>query len=209
MKKMHGRLCIIIGAALLLAALSLVLYNLNKDSHGGKVSQELLEELKLELPQISTYDENELNNDLFKEYEGNEPIQDNFIEVNGRIYAGVIYIPSLQLELPVLSEWSYDNLDISPCRYSGSAARGSLIIAAHNYRSHFGRLQELGSGDIIIFTDGKGIVYEYETVQTETINGRDVEAMEFGSEKNWDLTLFTCTLSGQSRVTVRAVRTNS
>lgn len=210
MKKMHGRLCIIIGAALLLAALSLVLYNLNKDSHGGKASQELLEELRLELPQISTYDGNELNNnDLFKEYESNEPIQDNFIEVNGRTYAGVIFIPSLQLELPVLSEWSYDNLDISPCRYSGSAARGNLIIAAHNYRSHFGRLQELGSGDIIIFTDGKGIVYEYEAVQTETVDGRDVEAMEFGSENNWDLTLFTCTLSGQSRVTVRAVRTNN
>ena len=60
MKKMHGRLCIIIGAALLLAALSLVLYNLNKDSHGGKASQELLEELRLEIPQISTYDGNEL-----------------------------------------------------------------------------------------------------------------------------------------------------
>ena len=209
MKKMHGRLCIMIGAALLLAALSLVLYNLNKDSQGGKASQELLAELKLEMPQISSDDGNLSNNDLFKEYEDDEPDQDNFIEVNGRIYAGVIYIPSLQLELPVLSEWSYDNLDISPCRYSGSAFKGNLIIAAHNYRSHFGRLQELGSGDTIIFTDGKGIVYEYETVQTETVDGRDVEAMELGSENNWDLTLFTCTLSGQSRVTVRSLQTNN
>ena len=55
----------------------------------------------------------------------------------------------------------------------------------------------------------RGIVYEYETVQTETVDGRDVEAMELGSENNWDLTLFTCTLSGQSRVTVRAVQTNN
>ena len=55
MKKMHGRLCIMIGAALLLAALSLVLYNLNKDSQGGKASQELLAELKLEMPQIMIY----------------------------------------------------------------------------------------------------------------------------------------------------------
>ena len=128
MKKMHGRLCIMIGAALLLAALSLVLYNLNKDSQGGKASQELLAELKLEMPQISSDDGNLSNNDLFKEYEDDEPDQDNFIEVNGRIYAGVIYIPSLQLELPVLSEWSYDNLDISPCRYSGSAFKGNLIM---------------------------------------------------------------------------------
>ena len=67
----------------------------------------------------------------------------------------------------------------------------------------------LKTKDTIIFTDGKGIVYEYETVQTETVDGRDVEAMELGSENNWDLTLFTCTLSGQSRVTVRAVQTNN
>ena len=72
MKKMHGRLCIMIGAALLLAALSLVLYNLNKDSQGGKASQELLAELKLEMPQISSDDENLSNNDLFKEYEDND-----------------------------------------------------------------------------------------------------------------------------------------
>lgn len=207
MKKTHGRLCIMLGAALLLAALSLVLYNLNQDRRSGKAAQELLEELGQEMPstsEISEIPETGFGEDLFVEYEKIEAAEENLIEADGRLYVGIISIPSLQLELPVLSEWSYPNLKLSPCRYSGTAAGGNLIIAAHNYRSHFGRLQELGSGDTIFFTDGNGVTYEYETTQTENINGSDISAMEFGSADSWDLTLFTCTLSGQSRVTVRA-----
>ena len=87
----------------------------------------------------------------------------------------------------------------------GSAAGGDLIIAAHNYSSHFGRLDEFQGGEEIIFISADGTVLNYEVIQTENISGKDVEAMEFGSADEWDLTLFTCTLSGQSRVTVRAV----
>ena len=46
-------------------------------------------------------------------------------------------------------------------------------------------------------------MHTYEVVQTDLLIGTDVSAMAEGDE-NWDLTLFTCTLSGQSRVTVRA-----
>ena len=209
MKKTHGRLCIILGAALLFAALSLVLYNLNQDRRSGNTARELLAELRQEMPVTSEVSElpseTGFGGDLFVEYETTEPAEEKLIEADGRLYVGIISIPSLQLELPVLSEWSYPNLKLSPCRYSGTAAGGNLIIAAHNYRSHFGRLQELVSGDTIFFTDGYGVTYEYETVQTENINGKDISAMESGSADGWDLTLFTCTLSGQSRVAVRAV----
>ena len=116
-----------------------------------------------------------------------------------------VNFPDLGIELPVQSEWSYPALKISPCRYKGSILTGDLILAAHNYQSHFGRIQELNTGAEILLTDGNGEVHHYEVVQTEIIPGQDVEAMEFGSAENWDLTLFTCTLSGQSRVTVRAV----
>ena len=37
-------------------------------------------------------------------------------------------------------------------------------------------------------------------VARETLNPTDIEGMESG---NWDLTLFTCTVGGQSRVTIR------
>ena len=40
----------------------------------------------------------------------------------------------------------------------------------------------------------------YKMVERETLNPTDIEGMESG---NWDLTLFTCTVGGQSRVTIR------
>lgn len=209
MKKMHGKICIITGTALLLAALSLVFFNLYNDSQSGKTAQRLLNDIKNEIPQSSQNSDNPIidnPDDLFSEYNDADD-EEKLIEADGMYYLGIISIPSLQIELPVLSEWSYPNLKLSPCRYKGTVKGGDLIIAAHNYRTHFGRIQELVSGDIIIFTDANGVAHEYETVQTESINGKDIEAMEFGAADNWDLTLFTCTLSGQSRVTVRAVST--
>lgn len=203
----------ILGAMLLLAALFLVMYNLHEDKKGQDQSAEILSQLREKLPEpteaplLPDFSEAE---DLFAQYEETtEPEEivpeETLIEVDGQMYLGIISIPSLGIELPVLHEWSYPGLKISPCRYKGSVYTGDLIIAAHNYRSHFGRIQELNSGDLLIFTDGNGVAHRYSVLQSEMINGRDIWSMEFGSADFWDLTLFTCTLSGQSRVTVRAM----
>ena len=120
--------------------------------------------------------------------------------INGMDYIGVLQIPSLELELPIASEWNYPNLKTAPCRYSGSAYLNNLIICAHNYTSHFGNLKYLREGDIATFTDMDGNVFTYKMMERETLNPTDIEGMESG---NWDLTLFTCTVDGQSRVTIR------
>ena len=80
------------------------------------------------------------------------------------------------------------------------------MICAHNYTSHFGRIKELHSGDEIVFTDVTGRQYPYAVISIEQYPGTDVEHIKFGNAEEWDLTLFTCTLNGQSRVTVRAER---
>ena len=103
-----------------------------------------------------------------------------------------------------MNEWSYPNLKISPCRYKDSYLDNDMIIAAHSYRSHFGRIVELNSGSEIIFTNVSRKVWIYEVDNIENISDTDIEAMDFGAAESWDLTLFTCTLSGQSRVTIRA-----
>ena len=125
--------------------------------------------------------------------------------INGIDFIGVLRIPALELELPIISEWNYPNLKSAPCRYSGSAYLNNMIICAHNYSSHFGRLKSLREGDVVQFTDMDDNVYTYQVVGLETLNPTDVEGMESG---DWDLTLFTCTVGGQSRVTVRLERTD-
>lgn len=211
MKKAHGLCCILLGAILLIAALSLVLYNTNENKESREVANNILSELKIEMPETTTATTvTTLENDLFVYYAQFETttvpvIEEPKKEIDGNIYIGIIEIPALQLELPVMSEWSYPNLKLSPCRYKGTVAERNIIIAAHNYNSHFGRLKELYGGEDIIFTDTNGYPHYYEVSQITEINGRDIESMDFGSADTWDLTLFTCTLSGQSRVTVRAV----
>ena len=85
----------------------------------------------------------------------------------------------------------------------GSAYTDDLIIAAHNYTRHFGNLKNLEPGDRIIFTDVDGNVFSYEVILRETLMPTAIEEMESG---DWDLTLFTCTIGGAYRVTVRCQR---
>ena len=122
--------------------------------------------------------------------------------IDGIDYIGVLEIPSLNLELPVISQWSYPNLRIAPCRYSGSAYSGGLVIAAHNYDSHFGRLKTLQTDDEVIFTDIDGNTFTYKVAVMEILEPLATEEMK---SEEWDLSLFTCTIGGRSRVTVRCV----
>ena len=58
------------------------------------------------------------------------------VEIDGYGYVGVLTIPTLELELPVMSEWDAARLKIAPCRYSGSTKTRDLVIAGHNYTTH-------------------------------------------------------------------------
>ena len=77
------------------------------------------------------------------------------------------------------------------------------MIAAHNYRSHFGRLSALVQGDTVRFTDVDGNLFLYEVVVLEILEPDETEAMIAGV---YDLSLFTCTAGGASRFTVRCKR---
>lgn len=113
---------------------------------------------------------------------------------------GILEIPALDLELPVISSWSYSSLRQAPCRYSGSAYKGDLVIAAHNYQFHFGGLRTLPEGSEVFFTDAVGNRFSYYVAVTEALTPWSVDDMTSGE---WPLTLFTCTLDSQNRVTVR------
>lgn len=125
------------------------------------------------------------------------------VEIKGEKYIGYVSIPELNLELPVMADWSYRKLRKSPCHYTGSTKTDDLVIFAHNYSRHFGKLNRLSLGDEVIFTDMNGVVIEYQVVDTDELSPYAVEEMTAGE---YDLTLFTCTYGGRARVTVRCDR---
>lgn len=136
----------------------------------------------------------------YPDYVLNPDMQMPVETVDGLDYIGVIRIPAIDLELPVISEWSESNLKHAPCRYSGSAYRNDLVIAAHNYREYFGQIKSLRLGAQIDFTDIDGNEFSYCVSEIETLQPADVDALISG---DWDLTIFTCTVGAQTRIAVR------
>lgn len=122
-------------------------------------------------------------------------------KVNGHEYIGTLSIPSLGLKVPVQRNWSYENLSVSPCRYSGSAYAGNLAIIAHTY--HFGKLSSLALDATVTFTDMENNVFRYVVREKNTISPSDANEI---AHSGYDLTLVTCTLSGTKRVAVYCER---
>ncbi len=181
MPKNKGKIFVIAGAVLILLALSLYFYNQIENHKAGREAEEVLETM------LSW---------MGKNWEMEE---EDELEIDGNLYIGYITIPSLSLELPVMSEWSYANLKIAPCRQFGSVKENSLVIAAHNYSRHFGSLKYLSGGDEVYFTSIDGMQYAYKVAIVETLNPTQVDEVQ---NSDYDLVLYTCTLGGKSRVTV-------
>lgn len=202
-----GNLIILSGFLLITISLIILLQNCICDYHAYNSSVNTLHKIEEyfdsnDYANDPDYDEKlsgSLTNDPLFCFE-NSSMEMPFYNNEGYNYIGVLIIPSINCRLPVMSEFSYDYLNLSPCRYYGSVYQKNMVIAAHNYYSHFGYLNKLNAGDPVYFKDFNNNFFAYKVTLLETINPQDVEGMCSG---DWDLTLFTCTFGGQYRTTVR------
>ncbi|MCI2105811.1 MAG: sortase [Intestinimonas sp.] len=191
MKDKRGMFLMAAGCLCLTGALVLMAFNALEEQHADRVAEATVEVLTQQvIPQQQPTTS------------GGETTATEIqsVKIDGDDYIGVLDIPSLELSLPVMGSWSDSALKNSPCRYAGSYLSDDMIIAGHNYRRQFGALGRLETGDAVTFTDVDGYVCRYKVVALETLAGTDVEGMTSG---DWDLTLFTCTYGGRSRITVR------
>lgn len=186
MKNKLGKAFMLIGIVLVVAALSLLVFNQTESQNAKQASQMVLPQIQntagKALPTVDTPSE-----------------EMTVTEIDGYGYIGYLSIPKLNLELPVMEQWDYDRLKIAPCRFTGSVKTDDLTIAAHNYASHFGNLKNLAAGDTVTFTDMDDTAHNYQVVRLEELAPTAVERVTSGIS---DLILFTCTYGGQSRVSV-------
>jgi sortase A len=195
MKKSKRSLILIIAGLLLIAAaLILFLSNAAEDHAARDSSERIVAEL------IEKIDEQE---DPAQYPTDNPKRMMPVMTVEERKYAGVLTIPELDLELPVAASFDYDTLRSTPCRYSGNVYGGNMVIAAHNYDAHFGRINALLPGSTVYFTDTEDHRYAYEVYSVETLNPDQEPELTRTDDRIRELTLFTCTYSGAARVTVR------
>lgn len=221
MKAKLGTVLMILGALMVLAAVGLFVLNLREQTSAAESVQMLMPQIVDAIQQRQTEPEETepatTEPAQPTEPEGTDdptpsqpvilPQPENkafpVVEIDGYGYIGFLTIPSLELELPVMADWSYAQLKIAPCRYTGEGDSNDLVIMAHNYDRHFGRISGLHPGDTVAFTDMNGVTVYYEVVALDILAPSAVEEMTAGE---YDLTLFTCTYGGKTRVTVRCDR---
>jgi len=189
-----GKIFIFIGLFLITLSISLIINNRYDEYNAGIQSQEVLDTLK------ENYNEDNLKvvNTITNEIKDMKTTN-----IDGYDYIGWITIPTLNLELPIMSEHDYTRLNIAPCRYYGSIYTNDLIICAHSYETHFKNIDKLNQNDLIVITDINGNIYKYEVLEIEILNPKEVSKM---IDNDFDLTLYTCTNDGLNRITVRCNR---
>lgn len=162
MPKKTGIAMLAVGAVLILSALLLFFHNRQEDVQAGQEAESLLANVEAVIDAQATREPTPAGTEI----PGTTPTSSAtpldpempVVELDGYAYVGYVEIPALELKLPVMSEWDYNRLKIAPCRQFGSSRTDDLVIAAHNYQNHFGRLKDLQTGNAVIFTDMEGVI---------------------------------------------------
>ncbi len=200
MAKKTGTIIIAVGLFCLISAFGFYLHNQNESKTAGESAEKVLEELD-EVVEVKKSESIVVSEDNSESQSDEMPT----VTIDGYDYIGYIEIPKISIRLPVMSEWDYDRLKIAPCRNFGSVFSDDLVIAGHNYTAHFGKLDNLTSGDSVVFTDALGLVYSYTVQKLDTVAPENVDAVQ---NSGYDLVLYTCTLSGTERTAVYCNRAN-
>lgn len=183
-----GWMIIAAGTALILAAMFFLWHNRQEDDRARAASESLVERIEASMGAEEAAGEQAAEEDGM-----------TVVMLDGYAYIGCVEIPAIDRRLPVMADWSYQQLQLSPCRQFGSVEGNDLVIAAHNYDSHFGRLKELIEGAEVLFTDMEGNVTGYTVARVAVLQPDEVDAVR---ESGHDLVLYTCTKGGKTRVAV-------
>lgn len=190
MKNRISRILSCIGIVLVVCSVSLCAYNIYDSFRSYFVSQQKMNEYDIVKTSVGSIPDYVLNPDMDMPE----------VDVDGMSCVGTLEIPSLDLNLCVTSTFSDENMKQLPCRYYGSVYKKNMVIIAHNYWFHFGRLNTLKSGDEVIFTDAFGNQFKYSVDAMDVVSPESVAEVTNGK---WPLTLVTCTLDSQNRIVVR------
>ncbi|MCI8956695.1 MAG: sortase [Eubacterium sp.] len=181
-KKRFGKVLLAIGIVLISISVIMVIKYELQDMKSGKIIKDVLHKIE--------------------EYDAQDHDDSMLYRINDTKYIGVLNIPSLGVVLPICSEWNSENSEKGVCRYLGNIDERNLILAGHNYRSMLRSLSEIETGSEIIITDINQAEHHYTVTYTEVVGGYNSKAMISGE---WDMTVFTCTIPGNTRYVVRCV----
>ena len=194
MKQIRAVALVLLGLSMILTSTYFFFQYEQEAEIAGENAQQLLAALTEEIEQNQ---EQNLYDTAVQEQSTGQMLQTS---LQGYDLVGIIRVPGVGVELPVLNSWNYDLLKLSPCRYSGSIEGQDLILMGHNYKKHFAPLRQVSPGDRVEFLDASGSSHAYVVAGTEVLKPTQLDELTVSESA---LTIFTCTPGGYGRFVVR------
>lgn len=133
----------------------------------------------------------------------------SIVEFKGYKVIGIIKIPKIKLEYPILEQTTKASMLVSISRFWGGDINsyGNVSLAGHNNRvtlTMFGKNKYLEIGDSIFLTDLNNQTIEYKIYQKFTTDPNDVSILETKDKTIREVTLITCSKGHENRLILKA-----
>ena len=190
---MKNKICNIILVILVIAFISIVLNIIIKYTKHLSNEEQLQDVVK------------EFKNELDMSDEETKEIK---LEYNGYNVVGIINIPKLGIEFPILDITNDDSMKVSVTKFWGNNVNdiGNFTIVGHNNLdgTMFSNTKKLKIGDEIVLTDLSGKTLKYRIFDKYIIEPNDVSCTESVNKDQREVTLITCTNGRRNRLVIKA-----
>lgn len=136
------------------------------------------------------------------------------ITISGYKIIGIVNIPKIQIEYPILDVDSYnpeetkEPMKFSIVKYWGENVNdfGNLSIAGHNNYNGtmFGKIKFLKEGDIVKLTDLNNETIDYSIDSIFVVDPNDVNILQTTDKNVREVTLITCIKGNKQRLVLKA-----
>ena len=130
------------------------------------------------------------------------------LKYKGYNVIGLIEIPAIDLEYPIIEKTTKLTMATSISRFSGGEINeyGNVSLAGHNNYSGtmFGKNKKLKLNDSILLTDLSGRTIEYEIYDIFVTDPNDTKILETNDETKREVTLITCKNGRSERLIIKA-----
>ena len=134
-----------------------------------------------------------------------QPIE---LQMQGHKVIGIIKIPAIDLEYPIIDKTTKETMRISISKFSGGEINeiGNVALAGHNNYSGtmFGKNKNLKIKDKIYLTDLTRRTIEYEIYNIFVTDPNDTSILGTEDKTKRELTLITCKNGRSERLIIKA-----
>ena len=192
MSKKIYNIILIILALILLVVISIIAFKRINNQIKEKELINTVADIKVKLEEIKESENDEKTITKYKGYD----------------IVGIIEIPKINIEYPIINQTSDETMALSITKFWGNNVNdiGNFTMAGHNYfdGTMFSNTNKLNIEDTIKMTDLDGKTIEYKVFDKYIIDPNDVKCVQSVKENTREITLITCINGRNNRLVVKA-----